>query len=364
MKRTRNPKFDTMSLVVDRAVNFREDYDIPSMIEEIKQLGRIIEPIHARKEDNVVLKGNRRTLAAQMMLQDPKLPSDLKDSLEKMDVIFYEGLDEKEQNLIILDHGSQKPLSRVETVGACWRLQKLMYSEVDIIIALYHLLAKYTGNPQKMYEAAALPEGPARIKFLKDWLHGTVGNYILAAGRMGERIRKQFILTDRAKDRQLTLDEQKEVEFKTDRVRINQLASARKRDQEAGKWDIAADSGPEFEAKIKEFIDIDKGVVAPDTPRKPTATELESTGDAMSHPDLKKLFLQCAGKLPTGQRVDINSLDAELMRTEHVRTALKAAMDRVNLSGTYTGAEVRELMRLFLFGVGPEVAKYVERFVS
>lgn len=258
MKRHAIKKVPASELVVNKSVNFREDYDVPSMIEEIRHAGRVLEPLHVRLEDKTVLKGNRRASAVQALLADPKLPSDLREAIEKLDVIFYEGLDERELTEIVLDHGSQKPLSRVETVLACWRLQKQMYSETEVITLLYHVLARFTGNSQKAYEAGQIPEGPARVEFLKKWLHGTVGNYILAAGTMGEVVRDQFILTERAQERALTDDEKKLVKFTTSRDRINKLASAKKKDKDGAGWTVM-DGGAEFNAKIAEFIAEDSG---------------------------------------------------------------------------------------------------------
>lgn len=361
MKKHKLTKVPASELVVDRKVNFREDYDVPSMIEDIRHAGAVLEPLHVRKEDNVVLKGNRRTSAVQALLADPKLPSDLRDAIEKLDVIYYEGLDEKELTEIVLDHGSQKPLSRVECVQACWRLQKQMYSETEIITLLYHTLARFTGNTQKMYEAGNIPEGPARTEFLKKWLHGTVGNYILAAGTMGELVREQFILTERAQDRKLTDDEKKLVKFTTSRDRINKLASAKKKDKEGAGWSNT-DGGVEFNAKIAEFIAEDNGS-APTPARKPTSTDMEKTAESMKS-ELSKAYLHCAGKLPEGQRIDIDALDTELFRVSEIKKALRPIVDRVDVGATFSGGEVRELMNLFLTGSGVDFAKYIERFAS
>lgn len=354
-------KVPAMDLVVNQTVNYREDYDIPIMMEEIVFLGMVVEPLHVRKEDNMVLKGNRRTRAVHQLLKDPKLPTDLYNAIEKLDVIYYEGLTERETTELMLDQGSQKSLSRVECVLACWRLQKQMYSEVDIITLLYHVLARFTGNTQKMYEAGNIPQGPARTEFLKNWLHGTVGNYILAAGRMGEFVREQFILAERARDRKLTDDEKKLIKFDPKRDRINKLASAKKKDEEGGGWN-PTDGGVHFNAKIAEFIAEDNGS-APTPSRKPTPSEMKNTADSMKS-TLSKAYLHCAGELPEGQRADIDALDTELFRLEELKKALRPIVDRVEVGATFSGGEVRELMSLFLTGSGEEFAKYIARFAT
>lgn len=361
MKRHKLTKADATTLVVDKQVNFREDYDVPSMIEEIRHAGRVLEPLHVQYETQIVLKGNRRLSAVQALLLDPKLPSDLRDNIAKLDVIYYEGLDQKELTEIVLDHGSQKALTRVETVLACWRLQKLMYSEDEVITLLFHMLARFTGNTQKAYEASAIPEGPARKEFLKKWLHGTVGNYILAAGTMGEFVREQFILTERASDRKLTDDEQKLVKFQTGRDRINKLASAKKKDKEAKGWN-PSDGGEEFNAKIAEFIAEDNGS-APTPARRPSPANMISTAESMKS-QLAKAYMHCAGTLPEAQRIDIDSLDTELYRIDEIKKAVRPVLDRVNIGEKFTGAEVREVLRYFVSGNAMDFAAYIERFVQ
>lgn len=360
MKRHALKKVPTTDLVVRKDINFREDYDIPSMIEEIKHAGRILEPIHVKMEDNTVLKGNRRVAAAQQMLQDPKLPSDLKNALEKLEVLYYEGLDTKELTEIVLDHGSQKPLSRVETVNAAWRLQKQMYSETEIIVLLYNQLARFTGNTQKAYEASQLQEGPARTEFLKKWLHGTVGNYILAAGQMGPLVQEQFLLTERKQDRALTDDEKAKVQFETSRDRINKLASAKKKDRESKGWD-PIQGGEEFNATIAKFIAEDAGT---DTPRarKPTPSDMVKVADSLKSP-LANAYRHCAGTLTDAEKGQIDALDTELFRQEAVKSAIRPVVDKIDLNATFKGGELKEVLRIVLAGTGEEMTKYLERFV-
>lgn len=363
MKRHPIRKADATTLVVDRKLNFREDYDVPSMIDEIKRAGCLLEPVHAIQETNQILKGNRRITAVQALLADPTLPKDLRKELEKVDVIFYQGLTPEEITELVLDHGSQKSLSRVEIVNACWRLQKQMYTEKDTIILMYHLLARYTGNPQKANEAATMSEGPARTKFLTDWLHGTVGNYILAAGRMGEFVREQFLLTDAAMDRKLTDEETKKLVCKMGRDRINQLASAIKKDKENGSWN-QKDHGTEFDKKIAEFIlkDAGGGTTENKSP-KPTVTQMENAAGAMKS-SLSNIYLHCAGKLDKNKAVEIDELDIELDRLDALKQTLRESVDRVDLKSKFGGGEVRELFNLFLKGTGADFTIYVKRFLK
>lgn len=364
MKRHAMRKVEATELVVDRKLNFRKDYDIASMIEEIKRAGAVLEPIHAIFETKQVLKGNRRVTAVQAMLADPNLPNDLRKAIEKLDVLFYEKLTEKEITELVLDHGSQKPLTRVEVLLACWRLQTQMYSEKDICTIMYQLLARYTGNVQQANEAANMPEGPARTKYLTEWLHGTLGNYILAAGRMGDFVREQFILTDTAVDRKLTDEEEKKLVMRIKRGRINQLSSAIKKDRENGSWNNK-DHGTEFDAKIAEFIaeDAGTGPSTADKEPKPSTTAMLNSAESMKS-SLGLAYLHCAGKLDAAKKVDIVELDLELDRLEQIKATARQVVDRVDLKGKFGGGEVRELLSLFLKGDGPAFASYVERFLT
>lgn len=340
MKRHNMKKLSALALKVDRKVNFRDDYDVPSMMEEIRQAGRILEPVHIRLEDSVVLKGNRRIEAAHQLLADPACPADLKKALESVDVIAYSELSEKELTELVLDHGSQKPLSRAEITKAVWRLQRQMYSERDIITLMYNQLARYTGNTKKAYEASQLPAGDPREKFLSTWLHGTVGNYLLAAGQMGEMVREQFLLNETRQDRELTEDETKLRKFETSRKRIGELASAKKKDKESTGWSPDK-GGVAFNAKIEEFIKEDS---SPKQPRGRgfSSEQMEATADSCQS-DARLIYLKCAGKLPDGESPKLEAFDTECYRRDKVAAVLTANLERI------ASPEVKALIATILF---------------
>lgn len=360
MKRSTLKKYDLTKLVVRREVNYRDDYDVPSMKEEIVQAGRILEPLHIR-EDGVVLKGNRRTMAAQELIADPKCPQDLLKNLSNVDVFVYSDLSQQEETELILDHGSQKPLTRVEIVKAVRRLQKQMYSERDIIILLYNQLARYTGNTRKAYEAQAIPAGEEREKFLKSWLHGTVGNFIMSAGQMGEFVWEQFILTDLAIDRALTEDEKKKVKFTTSRDRIGKLASAKKEDKEKASWTVA-DGGPKFNALIEEYIKEDSGVKPP-RKNKVSAEDMEKVAESMQS-GLGMAFLMCAGKLPEGDKAKLEALDCEIHRRDKVFANVQANVDRIKDETPFTGAQVKAAFQKLIAGSPEDFETAFSTFVG
>lgn len=326
MKRLPIKQVDALSLKVDRNVNFRDEYDLESMMDQIRDAGRVLEPIHAIKDTFVVLKGNRRTAAVQQLLADPKLPSDLKSAIAKLDVILYEDLTDDEITELVLDHGSQKPLSRVETVKAIWRLQAQMKSERQIICLLFHQLSRFTGQTRKAHEAQA-KQGADREEFLKKWLHGTVGNYIMAAYTMGERVRENMLLSELSIDRKLTEDEAKKLEFKVSRERITQLSKAKNEDKEAKGWDPEK-GGEKFNALIQKFIDEDAGRESSDAKKRPTPKQMTDAADGMK--SIARVFYQhCAGVLSDADKKNIQEVDSEIYRGTKVRDAIISALDTI-----------------------------------
>lgn len=356
MKRHGIKKVEASILVVDRNVNFRDDYDVPSMMEEIRQAGRVLEPIWVRKEDNVVLKGNRRVTAVQELLRDKALPSDLKEAIAQLDTIYVEGLSDKELTELVLDHGSQKPLSRSETVKAIWRLQKQMYSEREIIILMYHQLSRFTGQTRKAYEAQQLPPGNGREEFLKKWLHGTVGNYLMAAGQMGDRVKEQLILTETGLDRALSKEETDKVEFKVTRDRVNKLGTAKKEDKESQSgWDNNT-GGKAFNALIEKFKAEDTGAPTEKSSR-PTPKQMADVAETMKS-RLSVAYKHCSGNLSDGEKGQIDALDTEMYRTERISAIARNNLDRIEKE------EIRELVRFFVSGTEAEFEQYIKRFVK
>lgn len=352
MKRSNLKKVKLSEIKVNRTLNFRKNYDLPSMIEQITDAGRILEPVHI--EDNMeVLKGNRRISAAQVIVADPKSPQDLVEALKNIDVFIYSELTDRERTEIILDHGSQKSLGYEEIVEALWRLQHEGFSGREIMVLMYQLLAKYTNLPQKAIEAERLEPGPARDEFLGKWLNGTLNNKILNAGRMGPRIKRQFILSEIAKDRALTDAEKKEVEFEINVKRIGKLRTAIGLDEETGTWDMVAMTGPQFEAQIAEFKKEDKDpTTRAESFSKQQMKELAAT---MQNEGVKCVILKCAGLLPTDQKGKVAELDVRLQRQDKIDALNRANVDRIAVDQNFTGAQVKALVQQFLAG---PVARY------
>ncbi len=332
-------------------VNVREtnNYDLETMCEQIVQQGKIVSPITCEETPDgpLVLRGNRRTRAGQLLVADPNKISSILlriadqerdstkaaamkatlaedtaailDGLNKVDIHVYKDLSEEERMMLVMDHGSEKPISRAEITTCVWRMDKSFFSESDIIRLCYYALAKFTGNERKLMEVPTEPK--AREAMLRKWLHGTVGNFLLAANRMGEYVRQQFFLTRRDEDNLLGPDEK--VEMRCNRDRIEQLSKAK--NEEKDTWEAP---GSKFNELIEKFKGEDSGKVAKEDKTRPSSKELKDKAGSMQHPALKKLLLLAAGE--KGDKVGgLANDDDQLVRDDRVLKLIAASWDEL-----------------------------------
>lgn len=326
---TKNVSIDT--LIVNKSVNVRlkNNYDIPQMKQAILDVGRITDPIHARIIDNVILRGNRRGEAGQELLADPATPQEVAAGLRKVQVVFHDVQPGSSEEMdIILDTVAQKALNKTEILLIVWRLDKQFLSENQIIEKMYTALAIYTGNAKKAAEAQALTSIKERMVFLKKWLHGTVGNYMLAATKMGEYVREQTRLTHLADDRLLQPGEV--VEMRVSRDRITQLSAARSKDEakNGGKgWD-AQNGGETFNALIETFKSEDRGESEGEEKKKrPSVKELTERADVFKSEGIKAALLTGAGDQEAA-RVLVD-MDDRLYRMQMVTETLTKRVSEV-----------------------------------
>lgn len=309
------------ALISDDSVNVRlsDNYDLESIIPQLLAKGKIINPliVEPAEEDGkfLILQGNRRFRGAKALLADPNLPDEIKKHFEKVDVIIYDGLDDKERTALVIDHGEWRTLNREETVLAVWRLDKQFFSEKSIGEALYSLLARYTGNEKKLN---AIPkDAEARAKYLRDWFRGTLGSYILAAARMGEYVRQQFVLTARAEDGRLK--EGEKVEMRCDRTRVVELSKAKNADADpamGGKGWTAEAGGEKFNALIEKFKAEDAGTADKDKSSRPSAKEIKERMDVYRSPAIKNALACSLGDTKAGAA--LVELDDKLTRRDAV----------------------------------------------
>lgn len=339
---------------VPNPANWRDDLDIPSMEVDIVDKGRIVEPLYIEADTMFILKGNRRGIGGNNLYKRTDIDADLREALENVPYFLVSDLTEKERTELTLDHGSQKPLSRVETIKAVWRLAQMMYSEKDIIQLLYHQLAGFTGQPRKAYEASQLPAGPERNKYLSSWLHGTVGNYLLTASQLGPVVREQVMLTELASDRALTDAEKAKVKFKASRKRVNELNTAKEKDRKSTGWNPDT-GGVEFNALLVKFEQDDKNPT--ETPTAPTKKAMTDAADRMQS-GFRLAFLKCAGELPEADAAKMVALDGEYYRWDKMSGAIRANLDKIQ------DERAKALLTFVLFGNPDEVEAAIAPFAA
>jgi hypothetical protein len=355
------------NLVVDLDLNIRNrsNYDLPTMKGQIKDLGRIVKPILVKdhqtdKSKYIVLSGNRRALSGQELYSEPGITVELKAALDKVDIIHFTDLTPTEELSLIIDHGSEKPISRSEIVQAVQRLDKGFHSESQIINLLYFALAKFSGNEKKLQDVPK--DEPARSQFLKKWFHGTVGNFILSASRMGSYVNNQFLLTHLSEDKLLA--EGQVVEMRCSRERITALSAAMNGDKKAAKDAGKPESegwtydkgGASFNALIEKFKEEDRTGSRPKAPDRPSVKELSEKADQFKCSAIKAALLVAAGQTEMGKGlVEADELFYHLdLKLEVLRKA----------AGKIKHAEVRELVNCILSGVPGSVEAALKPFVS
>lgn len=319
-------------LVSDDKVNVRlsDRYDLPTIQEQIVSAGRVLKPLAVHEEANgtyTVLQGNRRYRGVKGILANPALASnpELVASISKLQCNVYKGLTETEKYAIILDHGEELPLNREEIVLAVWRAQGNMMGESEICQHMFYQLADYTKSKEKLN---TIPTDPtARAKYLKTWLHGTVGNRILVAGSMGPYVREQFLLTERDADGRMTEEDKAAWQIKFTTPTLAELKQCRVEDEKAGEWKSSEFSGPRFDAKLEEFREQGTGR-KPKTDKRPSAKTLTQLADHYQSSAFQNLCRMAAGEKPDG--VDLNQLDATLHRAELITKLMEAHVDSIS----------------------------------
>jgi hypothetical protein len=304
--------------IVDLKLNVRleDQYDIPQMVDSIVSAGRILMPISVEKltDDSgkvtyKVLRGNRRSLAAQSIMSDPNQPAELKAALAKTEFMVYEGLSEAERMALVVDHDS-KGLSRTELVLTIWRLAKAMFSEREIAAMLYFLLAKYTGNERKLNELPS--NGAERAKKLTSWFHGTLGNYILAVQRMPEYVREAFILTHKIQDG-IIKSENANLPVKLNQSRVSTLSKAKTKDTNDKVWDDV-NGGPAFTEAWTKMVQEDAGILTKEKVVRPSSEDIERSISIYQSEIVKKALKASLGD----KQMDLGDLDSRTYREAEV----------------------------------------------
>jgi hypothetical protein len=337
---------DIGKIVVDTDKNVRLDskrpvaglkfntYELGSMIDAIIQKKGICTALVLNYALSV-LQGFRRALAGQEIQRNPdkyfggntELRDEVLANLRSVPVLVYsKDLSEEEELDLINDHGDRKGIGAVEFILAVWHMLKQGRKEAQISLQLLYAAAEYTGNVQKIKE---LPEvgSLARAEKIRSWLHGTIGNYIIAAYYMGDRVKDAMLRTAAIQDGLSKADDKDSAPlFYAKRTRINQLNSAITQDKGKGLWDDVVKTGPAFEAKLAEFIKEDAG----EGPVKvaDTRKSVEDVKGMINSVYLSKAF-KTALKVTFEEVNEAPRVDEETARMETVFSLLETHLDEI-----------------------------------
>lgn len=311
-------------LIVDPSLNVRmrkgstvfgvevknDGYDLPTMIAQIMERGKILEAIHVSlREDGqmVVLRGNRRALSGQIILADPLASEDIKKELNATRVLVFKNLTAEEEREKIMDQNS-KSFTRVEMVRYAWSLRQQGYSFERIAVDNFEMWGQFGANARtlnKLADIRRIPEHDidGRRKAIKTWLKGTVDEYVLPAYDLGPVVQKACILSEMELSGLLTGTEDKPYFYTTrdPQVRMRKLGQAKAKD--GSKWQPYL-GGENFNIQIEEFHKEDF---------PPAGTEATPTVPAKKRPSMAelKVHMGTAQSSPARMAYSIASGNAE-----------------------------------------------------
>lgn len=311
-----------------------DTYSLGLLIDAIVKAGQVNEPLHVNGKTGEVLRGFRRTLAAQAILAGEGYSPELKKAMEKLPVVVYDDLTPAEEIEIIHDKGDRKNIGRSETLAAVWRMYEQNFSEKQISNHMVYSIADYTQNRDLINN---LPkEVSAREDAIKEWLHGTVGNFMLAAYDCGPRVRTAVMLADMYADGMLPKDadgKPKDInlEFgiKGIRNKVARLVKAKTADRAAGEWNGTNFTGPRFDKTFQEILDKVPATPAtpatPEGPKSMTFAEIDKKKDSAKSQVAKAAMAVAQNKVV----MEYPDLDSAAARWEEVSLLLIRYYERI-----------------------------------
>lgn len=342
----KNETRSAKDLVFDRTGNWRNhgnlqvDLAIPTMRLDIERHGRIITPLVINGETNVVYHGNRRGETALEIFNDPKAPHDLVEQMKRIPVRAIYGIvpGSKEEMELRFDDGGYKPLSKSETIRSFFMFLDKCYDLVTIYLIMYQTLARFTGKTEKISQVESR-KGADRAEFLRKWFKGTCEQYLMYAYELGREAQTCLILSELAKERELTTEEKAQLICKLDRSRVKEL-----RDIQKDK-DATDDPRERVLAKMQEYGAIDRGeTVAPTVTKRWTEKEVEGKVNGFGSDELRlALTATGAGEEARKARDVLGALDHELAALKDLRAVVREKLDGVK------DANVKVVLSAFLY---------------
>lgn len=231
-------------------------YEIQEMFNAITDpdIERILNRITISKRANgdlVVLQGNRRTLAGQMAMADPKVSETCKANLRKTEALIYENLTPAEELELINDQ-DQKKFLRSELVNQIWRMQAVGYGANKLAVMFANQLEQWSKNVKGYTEARAITDPKDRAAKMRSLVRNCLDNFIMTIPTLGDRMQKNFFLQTLREDG-LLKETDEQPEFLVIQSNMAEFVKKMEEDVAADKWNRQT-GGPAFNAYLEEFI--------------------------------------------------------------------------------------------------------------
>ncbi len=278
-----------------------DGYDLPTMMSQIEDRKKILEPIHVSKRADgsyVVLRGNRRTLAGQMLLNAPDTTPELRHELQNTRVLVFQNLTLEEEREKVMDQNS-KPFSRSEIIRYAWSLRQNGQSFERIALDNFEMWGNFGRNARtvaKLAEIRAIPENdlPARKKAIRTWLRGTVDEYVLPGFDLGPIVQKAMMLSEMQLDGLLTDQDEKPYFYTTRDGQARMKALGQAREKDGSKWNPHT-GGENFNALIETYHKADfpapgADPVETDKKKRPSLAELKIRQNACKSSPARMAF--------------------------------------------------------------------------
>lgn len=233
----------------------KDSYDIPGMIQQLIDGFGVREPIQVsvRKDGSMVpLRGNRRTIAGQQLVNDPATPEPLrKQLLTQTPMILLTGLTEAQERELVNDQ-TTKSFLHSEVVRYIFSLRRSQWSYERIALLLWETMGKFSGNKKKVAEIRDIVDAQLKKEKIKSWLRGTLDCYLIWGYDLGQFTQKQILLTEMALDGLITDDMEKPYVKTMNQKRVAALKKAK--DLDGTRWNgMVLIEGSEFKKQYDQF---------------------------------------------------------------------------------------------------------------
>jgi hypothetical protein len=233
----------------------KDSYDIPGMRQQLIDGFGVREAItvSVRKDGTMVpLRGNRRTIAGQELVNDPTTPEPLRKQLvTQTPMLLLTGLTDAQERELVNDQ-TTKDFLHSEVVRYIFSLRRQHWSYERIALLLWETMGKFSGSKKKVAEIREIADPGLKREKIKSWLRGTLDCYLIWGYDLGQFTQKQILLTEMAMDGLITEEMEKPYVKSLNQKRIAELKKAKELD--GTKWNgMVLMDGSEFKKVYDKF---------------------------------------------------------------------------------------------------------------